>query len=304
MHVHGKRSRLHEKASGLAVAWIERGKRYDGTQMMSWLLMIIVALATFFLADSILTPLILLLWKKGWFLLLKIQALFTKKNLLQALVQSLLLTAKALFRLINKTITAWLLPLLMTRRQRYWLHHALIDARRWARMRIFRAWVRWRRQPFWIKVATALPAIIALIAVFVVSGFLIAAVFGITFVIPWLGGLPVVAVLFLRRQLARGALFLFERMGLDLVVNRTVDWVIDVVWWRTPEPMQRRFDAWWRWFKMRLRRWVIGPRRHVVRRVAGFRRRRATSEPSGKAKAEPNSDTSAALPSKECDTLS
>lgn len=88
--------------------------------MTSLLLMIVVALATFFFADSILTPLLLLLWKKGWFLLLKIQALFTKKNMLQALVQSLLLTAKALFRLINKTVTAWILPLLMTRKQRYW----------------------------------------------------------------------------------------------------------------------------------------------------------------------------------------
>ncbi|MGI9486079.1 MAG: hypothetical protein ACR2RF_09430, partial [Geminicoccaceae bacterium] len=225
--------------------------------MTSFLLIIVVALATFFFADSILTPLILLLWKKGWLLLLKIQALFTKKNLLQALAQSLLLTVKALFRLINKTVTAWILPLLMTRRQRYWLHHALIDARRWARMRGLRAWVRWRRQTFWIKVAMLVPAVIATAALFVISGFLIAALFGVTFVLPWLGSLPVVAILFLRRQLARGALFVFERMGLDLVINKTVDRVIDIVWWRTPEPMQRRFDAWWRWFKMRLRRWVI-----------------------------------------------
>ena len=265
--------------------------------MTSLLLMIFVALATFFFADSILTPLILLLWKKGWILLLKIQALFTKKNLLQALVQSLLLTAKALLRLINKTITTWVLPLLLTRRQRYWLHHTLIDARRWVRMRGLRAWVRWRRQTLWIKVVMLVPAVIATVALFVISGFLIAALFGITFVLPWLGGLPVVAILFLRRQLARGALFVFERMGLDLVVNRTVDRVIDIVWWRTPEPMQRRFDAWWRWFKMRLRRWVIGPRRSVVRRMAGFRRRPATSGPSSNKDSEPVGENSAALPS-------
>ena len=245
--------------------------------MTSFLLIIVVALATFFFADSILTPLILLLWKKGWLLLLKIQALFTKKNLLQALAQSLLLTVKALFRLINKTVTAWILPLLMTRRQRYWLHHALIDMRRWTRMRGLRAWVRWRRQTFWIKVAMLVPAVIGMAALFIISGFLIAAVFGITFVLPWLGGLPIVAILFLRRQLARVALFIFERMGLDLVVNRTVDRVIDIVWWRTPEPMQRRFDAWWRWFKMRLRRWVIGPRRSVVKRMAEIRRGRAAA---------------------------
>ena len=264
--------------------------------MTSLLLMIVVALATFFFADSILTPLILLLWKKGWILLLKIQALFTKKNLLQALVQSLLLTAKALLRLINKTITTWVLPLLLTRRQRYWLHHTLIDARRWVRMRGLRAWVRWRRQTLWIKVVMLVPVVIATVALFVISGFLIAALFGITFVLPWLGGLPVVAILFLRRQLARGALFVFERMGLDLVVNRTVDRVIDIVWWRTPEPMQRRFDAWWRWFKMRLRRWVIGPRRSVVRRMAGFRRRPATSGPSSNKGSEPVDENSAALP--------
>lgn len=265
--------------------------------MTSLLLLVVVALATFFFADSVLTPLILLLWKKGWFLLLKIQALFTKKNLLQALVQSLLLTVKALVRLINKAVTAWLLPLLMTRRQRYWLHHALIDARRWVRMRGLRAWVRWQRQPFWIKVAMLLPAVVATAALFVISGFLIAAVFGVTFVLPWLGGLPVVTVLFLRRQLARGALFIFERMGLGLVVNKTVDWVIDIVWWRTPEPMQRRFDAWWRWFKMRLRRWVIGPRRRVVRRMADLRGGKATSEPSAIAETEPTGDQAAAPPS-------
>ncbi len=264
--------------------------------MTSLLLLVVVALATFFFADSVLTPLILLLWKKGWFLLLKIQALFTKKNLLQALVQSLLLTVKALVRLINKAVTAWLLPLLMTRRQRYWLHHALIDARRWVRMRGLRAWVRWRRQPFWIKVAMLLPAVIATAALFVISGFLIAAVFGVTFVLPWLGGLPVVTVLFLRRQLARGALFIFERMGLGLVVNKTVDWVIDIVWWRTPEPMQRRFDAWWRWFKMRLRRWVIGPRRSVVKRMAGWRRRGADPEPTSEVRIKPSDNELAAPP--------
>ena len=248
--------------------------------MTSLVLMIVVALLTFFFADSILTPLVLLLWKKCWLLFLKIQALFTKKNLLQALVQSLLLTAKALFRLINKTITAWILPLLMTRRQRYWLHHALIDARRWSRMRLLRGWARWRRQPLWIKVATLVPAIIATVALFIISGLLIAALFGVTFVIPWIGGLPVVTVLFLRRQLARVTLFVFERMGLGPLVNKIVDWVIDIVWWRTPEPVQRRFDAWWRWFKMRLRRRVIGPRRKVVRRMANFRRRKTSTEPA------------------------
>ena len=165
-------------------------------------------------------------------------------------------------------------------------------------MRRLRAWVRWRRQTFWIKVAMLVPALIATVALFVISGFLIAAVFGVTFVLPWLGGLPVVAILFLRRQLARVALFIFERMGLDLVVNRTVDWVIDIVWWRTPEPMQRRFDAWWRWFKMRLRRWVIGPRRRVVRRMAGLRRGKTTSEPSEIAETLPAGDKTAALPSK------
>ncbi|MEM8951591.1 MAG: hypothetical protein AAGA21_23170 [Pseudomonadota bacterium] len=247
--------------------------------MTSLVLMIVVALFTFFFADSVLTPLVLLLWKKIWPLFLKIQALFTKKNLLQALVQSLLLAAKALFRLINKTVTAWLLPLLMTRRQRYWLHHALIDARRWSRMRLLRGWVRWRRQPLWVKAATLIPAIIATVALFIISGLLIAALFGVTFVIPWVGGLPVVTVLFLRRQLARAALFVFERMGLGPLVNRIVDWVIDIVWWRTPEPVQRRFDAWWRWFKMRLRRRVIGPRRKVLRRMADFRRRKAVVEP-------------------------
>lgn len=270
--------------------------------MTSLVLMIVVALATFFFADSILTPLVLLLWKKGWLLLLKIQALFTKKNLLQALVQSLLLTAKALFRLINKTITAWILPLLMTRRQRYWLHHALIDARRWSRVRLLRGWVRWRRQPLWIRVATIVPAILATAALFVISGFLIAALFGVTFVLPWIGGLPVLTVLFLRRQLARGALFVFERMGLGLAVNKAVDWVIDIVWWRTPEPMQRRFDAWWRRFKMRLRRWVIGPRRKVVRHMAGLRRQPPTSVTPPVTEIAPSDNRSTALPSESDDT--
>ena len=123
--------------------------------MVTMLLMIIVALATFFFADSILTPLVLLLWKKGWLLVLKIQALLTKKNLLQALVQSLVLTGKALLRLINKTISAWILPLLMTRKQRYWLHHAILDLRRWMRFRLLRGWVRWRRQSLWLRIAIA-----------------------------------------------------------------------------------------------------------------------------------------------------
>ena len=167
--------------------------------MMSLLLIIVVALATFFFADSIFTPLLLLLWKKGWLLLLKIQALLTKKNLLQALVQSLLLTGKALLRLINKTVTAWILPLLLTRRQRYRLHHAILDARRWARFRLLRGWIRWRRRPLWIRLATLVPAIIVTLALFVASGFLLAALFGVTFIVPWLGGLPVATAVFLRR---------------------------------------------------------------------------------------------------------
>ncbi|MDH3663325.1 MAG: hypothetical protein OEU92_25465 [Alphaproteobacteria bacterium] len=248
--------------------------------MTSLLLLIVVALATFFFADSIFTPILLLLWKKGWLLLLKIQALFTKKNLLQALIQSLLLTAKALLRLINKTVTAWILPLLMTRRQRYRLHHAIQDVRRWVRFRLLRGWVRWRRQPRWLKLAVLLPAIAAMIGSFVAGGFLLAAVFGVTFIVPWIGGLPVVTVLFLRRQIARAALYLFESVGLGPVVNKVVDGVIDLVWWRTPEPMQRRFDAWWRRFRMRLRRWVIGPRRKVVKRVAGLRFKKKDSSQS------------------------
>ncbi|MGI9419571.1 MAG: hypothetical protein ACR2RA_17225 [Geminicoccaceae bacterium] len=262
--------------------------------MASMLLMIIVALATFFLADSILTPLVLLLWKKGWLLVLKIQALLTKKNLLQALVQSLVLTGKALLRLVNKTITAWILPLLLTRKQRYWLHHAILDLRRWMRFRLLRGWVRWRRQSLWLRIATLVPAVAAAVALFVVSGFLIATLFGVSFIVPWLGGLPIATVVFLRRQLARLALYAFERMGLGLVVNKVMDWVIDLVWWRTPEPMQRRFDAWWRWFKMRLRRWVIGPRRKVARRVADFRNR-ARTPPSTAKGGEPAEDDALAL---------
>lgn len=245
--------------------------------MASLVLLIVVALGTFFLADSILTPLILLLWTKGWLLALKAQALFTKKNLLQALVQSLVLTGKALFRLVNKTITVWILPLLLTRRQRYWLHHALLDMRRWMRFRLLRGWVSWRRQSLWLRIATLLPTILLTAALFVASGFLLAALFGVSFIVPWLGGLPIATVVFLRRQLARIALYVFERMGLGLVVNKAVDRVIDLVWWRTPEPMQRRFDAWWRWSKMRLRRWVIGPRRKVVKRMADFRNRSGAS---------------------------
>jgi len=240
--------------------------------MTSLLLLIVVALATFFFADSILTPLLLLLWKKGWLLLLKIQALFTKKNLLQATVQSLFLTGKALLRLINKTITAWILPLLLTRRQRYWLHHAVLDARKSLRRRILRGWVRWRRQPLWFKVLTVGPAIMLTIAFFIGSGVLLAGLFGVTFIVPWIGGLPLATIVFFRRALARLGLFVLERLGVGTVVNKTVDWLIDLIWWQTPEPVQRRFDAWWRRFKMRLRRWVIGPRRQVTKRMACFRR--------------------------------
>lgn len=246
--------------------------------MTSLLLMIVVALLTFFFADSILTPIVLLLWKKASLLFLKIQALFTKKNILQALVQSLVLTARALLRLINKAFTAWFLPLLLTRRQRYWLHFAILDAKRWIRFRSLRLWVRWRRQSFWFKAATVLPAIILTLALFIVSGFLIAALFGVTFVVPWVGGLPLATILFLRRQFAKAALFVFERLGLGPMVNRTVDGLIDLIWWRTPEPVQQRFDAWWRRAKMRLRRWVIGPRRRVVRRMSRIRFKRAEKD--------------------------
>ncbi|MEZ5930404.1 MAG: hypothetical protein R3F54_00320 [Alphaproteobacteria bacterium] len=238
--------------------------------MTSLLLMIVVALMAYFFADSIFTPLILLLWKKFWLLALQLQALFTKKNVLQALVQSFLLTTKALFRLVNKTVTAWLLPLLLTRRQRYWLHENLVRARRWIRMRLLRGWVRYRRLPPWGKAVVLAPAIMATIALFVASGFLLATLFGVAFIVPWIGGLPAATVLFLRQQLARAALFTFERLGLGPVISRLVDWAIDLVWWRTPEPMQQRFDAWWRRFKMQLRRRVIGPRRQVVKRVSGF----------------------------------
>lgn len=245
--------------------------------MTSLVLMIVVALLTFFFADSIFTPIVLLLWKKGAFLFLKIQTLFTKKNLLQALVQSLVLTAKALLRLINKVFTAWLFPLLLTRRQRYWLHFTMLDGKRWVRFRLLRLWVRWRRQPLWLKVATALPAVLATVALFVVSGFLLAAMFGVSFVVPWIGGLPLATILFLRRQFAKAALYVFERLGLGPLVNRLVDWLIDIVWWRTPEPVQQRFDAWWRRMSMRLRRWVIGPRRSVVRRMSRLRFKRRTA---------------------------
>ncbi|MEL6963373.1 MAG: hypothetical protein AAFO01_11485 [Pseudomonadota bacterium] len=246
--------------------------------MTSLLLMIVVALFTFFFADSILTPIVLLLWKKGSLLLLKIQALLTKKNALQALVQSLVLTAKALLRLVNKAFTAWFLPLLLTRRQRYWLHFTILHAKRWIRFRLLRIWVRWRRQAFWFKAATLLPAIALTLALFILSGFLIAALFGVTFVVPWVGGLPLATILFLRRQFARMALFVFERLGLGPLVNKTVDGLIDMIWWRTPEPVQHRFDAWWRRMKMRLRRWVIGPRRRVVRRMSRLRFRRRVSD--------------------------
>jgi hypothetical protein len=250
--------------------------------MTSLWLMIVVVLLTFFFADSVFTPIVLLLWKKGSFLLLKIQALFTKKNVLQALVQSVVLTAKALLRLLNKAFTGWLLPLLLTRRQRYWLHFALLDAKRWVRFRLLRLWVRWRRQPLWFKTATIMPVVIVTLALFVLSGFLIAAMFGVTFVVPWLGGLPLATILFLRRQFAKAALYIFERLGLGPVVNKLVDGLIDLIWWRTPEPVQQRFDAWWRRMSMRLRRWVIGPRRKVVRRMSRlrFKQRETASEPA------------------------
>jgi hypothetical protein len=246
--------------------------RRDGGPMTSPVLMIVVALTAFFFADSIVSPLILLLWKKLWLLVLKVQALATKKNLLQALAQSLALTAKALLRLVNKTVTAWILPLLLTRRQRRWLQAALGRARRWVRMRLLRGRVRYRRLPLALKWALLAPAIIATAALFVASGFLLAALFGVAFVVPWIGSLPAATVLFLRRELARLALFVVERLGLGPVINRLVDRAIGVIWWRTPAPMQHRFDAWWRRVQMRLRRRVIRPRRQVVRRMARLAR--------------------------------
>ncbi|MGI9450489.1 MAG: hypothetical protein ACR2QH_07630 [Geminicoccaceae bacterium] len=239
---------------------------------MSILIMVILVIVTFLFGDSVLTPILLLLWKKIWLLLLKVQALFTKKNIIQVLVQSLLLAAKALLRLINKTITVWILPLLLTRRQRYWLHHAVLDARKSLRRRILRGWVRWRRQALWFKVLTVGPAIMLTIAFFIGSGILLAGLFGVTFIVPWIGGLPLAAIVFFRRALARLGLFVLERLGVGTMVNKTVDWLIDLIWWKTPEPVQRRFDVWWRRFKMRLRRWVIGPRRQVTKRMARFRR--------------------------------
>jgi len=237
-------------------------------------LTLFLALAFFLFADAVFTPLLLLFWKQGWLLVLKVQAVLTKKNLMQALVQSVVLAAKAIIRLINKTITAWILPLLLTRRQRYWLHHFSLGLRRWTRMRYLRGRVIWRRQSLLIKVLTLLPAMMAAIALFVVSGFLLATIFGVGFVVPWLGGLPIATIIFLRRELSRLALFMFERMGIGAAVNRIADRVIDLVWWRTPEPVQRRFDAWWYRFKTRLRRQVIGSRRKVTKRFARFRLRR------------------------------
>lgn len=270
---------------------------------MSVLLMILIVIAAFFFADSIFTPLLLLLWKKIWLILLKIQALFTKKNLLHAIIQSLILAGKALLRLINKTVTAWVLPLLLTRRQRYRLHHALIDIRRWLRWRALRGWVRWRRQAIWLRVLTALPAALLLAALFIASGFLLAAAFGVSFVIPWIGGLPVAAILFFRRSLARLGLFILERLGVGVAVNKIVDWAIDVIWWRTPEPVQRRFDAWWRRFKMRLRRRVIGPRRSLTRRMARLRYRRTQPENAADRNQTEPSSTKATAKTADCGSV-
>lgn len=247
--------------------------------MISLLPMIILVILTFFFADSVLTPLLLLLWKKIWLFLLKVQALLTKKNLIQALVQSALLATKALFRLINKTVTIWILPLLLTRRQRYWLHHALIDTRKKLRRRVLRGWVRWRRQTLWLKALTLGPALILVVAFFIGSGVLLAGVFGVTFIVPWIGGLPFAAVVFFRRAFARLGLFVLERLGIGVLVNRLMDWAIDLIWWRTPEPVQRRFDVWWRRLKMRLRRRVIGPRRNVTKRMARLRFGKADQAP-------------------------
>lgn len=246
--------------------------------MISLLTMIVVVLLTYFFADSLLTPLILLLWKKIWLLLLKIQTLLTKKNVVQALVQSALLATKALFRLINKTVTVWILPLLMTRRQRYWVHHAILNARQSILRHMLRLWVRWRRQPLWFKIITLGPTMLLFAALFIGSGVLLAGLFGVAFIVPWIGGLPLAAIVFFRRALARLGLFVLERLGIGAMVNRVVDWAIDLIWWRTPEPVQRRFDAWWRRFSMRMRRRVIGPRRRVTKRMARFRLGRSRRE--------------------------
>jgi len=253
---------------------------------MPFLIMIVLMIVTFLFGDSILTPILLLLWKKIWLLLVKVQTLLTKKNLIQVLVQSLLLAAKALLRLINKTITVWILPLLLTRRQRYWLHHALLDARVSLRRHALRGWVRWRRQPLWLKILTLGPAAILAVAFFIGSGILLAGLFGVTFIVPWIGGLPLVGVVFFRRALARLGLFILERLGVGVAVNKMVDWLIDLIWWKTPEPVQRRFDAWWRRLKMRMRRWVIGPRRRVTKRMARLRRRKSDHSNEALAKIE------------------
>ncbi|MGI9434555.1 MAG: hypothetical protein ACR2Q4_06980 [Geminicoccaceae bacterium] len=245
---------------------------------MSLLVGIFVLVLTFFFADSVLTPLLLLLWKKIWLLLLKFQLLLTKKNILQALIQSLVLGAKALLRLINRTLTNWVLPLLLTRRQRYWLQDAMIKVRRTIRWRILRAWVRWRRQPFGVRFLILAPLVGLTIAIFVTSGFFLAALFGVSFIIPWIGGLPIAAVLLLRKWLAKLGLFVFERLGVGAVVNNIVDWMIGLIWWQTPEPVRHRFDAWWRRLKMRMRRHVIGPRRKVTKRMAGMLKNRSSEE--------------------------
>ncbi len=242
--------------------------------MMRLCLLFAVALLTLLFADSILTPLFVLLGSKVWLLSLKLQSLMTKKNLIQALVQSMLLAAKALLRLLNKTITAWFLPLLLTRRQRYRLHHWLAALRTQLRWRSLRFWVRWRRQPLWLRLLTAVPVAFLFLAFFVGSGLMLAALFGVSFIIPWIGGLPVALVVYIRKSLARLGLYVLERLGVGPVVNRTVDMLISLAWWRTPAPMQQRFDLWWRRMQLRLRRWVIGPRRKVVRRMARYRLRR------------------------------
>jgi hypothetical protein len=247
--------------------------------VISSLLTVLLVTLTFLFADSVLTPLLLLLSKKIWLLALKAQVLLTKKNVVQALAQSLLLAAKALVRLVNKTVTTWILPLLLTRRQRYWLHHALGDRLRTIRRSALRLRVRWRRQPAWIKAVALGPALVLLAALFAGTGVLLAGVFGLSFIVPWIGGLPIAAVLFFRRAFARIGLFALERLGIGVVVNRVVDKAIDLIWWRTPEPAQQRFDAWWRRFKLRLRRRVIGPRRQVIRRVARLKRGRRGQEP-------------------------
>ena len=56
------------------------------------------------------------------------------------------------------------------------------------------------------------PAIIVAAAFFIGSGMLLAGLFGVSFIVPWIGGLPLAAVVYSRRALARLGLFVLERL--------------------------------------------------------------------------------------------